>query len=202
MRADRPEPPSRADKAALALRGVIVCGHVHADKLDSAQSVFTAGVRIEGDFVAQDSIFLGHAGSKGSCEFKNVLVCGGGGASCGPDSRLGHCTISGTLQLSGMSGKVSDSIVSSVNASDGHTIEHCDVFGDNPYTNGAVAGKGCLNAKPQFADGRDLDFRLRPGSPCRKAAADGSDLGFAYTSEIEALLKVAASLRNRTRGKF
>ena len=57
-------------------------------------------------------------------------------------------------------------------------------------------------ARPQFADLRSFDFRLQLGSPCRKAASDGSDMGFAPTPELQVLLKVAADLRNRARGKL
>ncbi len=189
-----------ADKTALFLRGVLVHGHIHASKLDSQQSAFAAGVRVDGDVVAKDSVFFVHVDFKASCSFQNVLVCGG--ANCGADSRLRHCTIDGPLQLSGMSSIVSDCIVSTINAAnDSPAIEHCDVFGDNPYANRAVPGKGCLNTPPRFADPKSLDFRLLPGSPCRKAASDGGDMGVAGTPEIQALLKLAAELRSRPRGK-
>jgi hypothetical protein len=187
-----------AEKASLSVRGAIVHGHTRAGRLDARQSVFTAGVHVMADVDARDCAFFGLADFRSSCAFQNVLVSGN--VNCGSDSRLRHCTIKGQLQLSGIAGAVSDSILSAISADDeGQTVEHCDVFGDNPYRNKAAAGKGCITARPLFVDAKDLDFKLQPGSPCRKAASDGSDMGFTPTPEVQALLNAAADLRNRTR---
>ena len=67
--------------------------------------------------------------------------------------------------------------------------------------NQAAPGKVCLKAPPQFADAKNFDFRLLPGSPCRKAASDGGDMGFTFTPENQALLKAAADLHNRAHSK-
>ncbi len=193
-----------AETTSLTVRGVVVHGHVLVRELDSQQSVLAAGVRAPRGVFAKDCVFFGRVASAASCSLQNVLVCGPASAgNCGPNSRLRHCTITGALLLTGMSSMVSDSIVHSINALNaGHKIDHCDVFGDNPYMNQATAGPGCLQAPPQFADLRSFDFRLQLGSPCRKAASDGSDMGFAPTPELQVLLKVAADLRNRARGKL
>ncbi|MGA2257333.1 MAG: hypothetical protein ABSG53_21970, partial [Thermoguttaceae bacterium] len=176
-----------ADTTSISLRGVVVYGHMQAGK----------------GLVAKDCVFFGRIGLRASCSLQNVVVGGGGLINCGPDSQLRHCTIAGPLHLAGMSSAVSDCIIFSINGpNDSHKIEHCDVYGANPYMNRAVPGKGCLKTPPLFADARSFDFRLLPGSPCRKVASDGSDMGFIYTPEIQALLKVAADLHNRARGKL
>jgi serine/threonine protein kinase len=186
-----------APKTALSLRGSIVHGHVHAGRLDARQSVFAAAVRSQGNIDAKDSVFFGLVGSQTSCTLQNVLVCGN--ANCRSDSSLRHCTITGVLQLSG---KVTDSIVSAISAdSEGQTIEYCNVYGANPYLQKAAAGKGCFSKRPLFADIKEFDFKLQSESPCRKAAADGSDLGFAPPPDGQALLRTAADLRNRARAK-
>ncbi len=174
-----------ADTTSLSLRGGDVYGHLQAGK----------GVAVK------DCVFFGHVGFRASGSLQNALVCGG--VICGSDSQLRHCTIAGPLHLTGMPSVVSDCIVSSINAPNaGHTVEHCDVFGINPLLNQAALGKGCLKLPPQFADANSLDFRLLPGSHCRKAASDGSDMGFTCTAEIQALLKALDDLRNRARGKL
>ena len=208
VRANSEGPPGlavTADKALLSLRGVVVCGRVHVGKLDAQQSVCAAGVRVHGEAVAKDCAFFGHLDLDAFCSFQNVLVCGGGGSgvNCGPDSRLQHCTITGPLRLFGASSTVSDSIVASINADNGgHKIEYCNVFGEEPYKNQAVAGKGCIKTPPRFADTTSFNFRLLSASPCRKSASDGSDMGFTYPSEIQALLRMAADLRKPARGKL
>jgi hypothetical protein len=173
-----------AENTSLSLRGVVVYGGIQGGK----------GV------VAEDCVFSGHVGFKASCSLENVLV--GGGVRCGADSQVRHCTITGLLHLAGMSGIVSDSIVHSIDApADVPKIEHCDVFGDNPYRNRAAAGKKCLQEKPLFADEKGFDFRLQAGSPCRNKASDGNDMGFTYTVETKALADVAGELRSKAGGK-
>lgn len=213
-----PGPAVTAGRGSISLRGAIVFGHCQAGKIDSQRSVFAGGVRTQDGIVAKNSVFFGHVGSNAACTLKNVLVCGpgsggggdrggggmgGGGINCGPDSELRHCTITSTLHLSGMSCLVSDCIVATIEASnDGHKIDHCDVYGEPPYLNQAKAGEGCINSPPQFADPKAIGFRLQSDSPCRKAASDGTDMGFAYTSELQELLKVFVDLRGRGRGKM
>jgi len=174
-----------AETTSVALRGVAVHGHTQL------------GTRA----VAKDCVFSGRVAFRASGSLEDVLV--GGALVCGPDSQLRHCTIVGPLHLNGMSSTVFDCVLPSINApNDGHKIEHCDVFGVNPFMNRATPGRGCIKTPPLFADPKSFDFRLQVGSPCRKAGSDGSDMGLLYTPEIQALLKVAADLRNRARGKL
>jgi len=51
-------------------------------------------------------------------------------------------------------------------------------------------------------DGKNLDFRLMPKSPCRGRASDGGDLGCRYTPEMLELCKTAVELRKRGLIKF
>ena len=153
-----------AEKTALSLRGVVVYGYVRVGK----------------DAVARDCVFVGHVGFRAFSSLENVLVYGG--INCGADSQLRHCTITGPLHLAGRSGLVEDCIVSAIDAPQGgQKIEHCDVFGENPYKNQAAPGKGCLKAPPRFFDEKNFDLRLQALSPCRKAASDGGDMGITYT---------------------
>ena len=175
-----------AENASLSFRGVVVYGHVQAGK----------------DGLAKGCVFFGKVGFEASSALQDVVVSGGD-LNCGNASQLRHCTITGQLHLAGTSSTVSDCIVSSIDAAnDSHTIEHCDAFGENPYVNQATPGKGRVNAPPQFADAKNSDFRLLPGSPCRKAASDGGDMGFTFTPENQALLKAAADLYNRAHSKL
>ncbi len=166
-----------AEKTALSLREVVVYGYVRVGK----------------DAVARDCVFVGHVGFRAFSSLENVLVYGG--VNCGADSQLRHCTITGPLHLAGRSGLVEDCIVSTIDAPQGgQKIEHCDVFGENPYKNQAAPGKGCLKAPPRFFDEKNFDLRLQALSPCRKAASDGGDMGITYSAEMQTLLKAAADL--------
>jgi len=76
-------------------------------------------------------------------------------------------------------------------------VENCDVYGREPFWDLAKPGKGCFRADPQFRDPANLDFRLKPTSPCRKRASDGGDLGCRYTPEMLEMIKLALELRRR-----
>jgi hypothetical protein len=194
-----------AEKASISLRGAIVSGHVRLGRLDLDQSVCVGSMHASDGIAARDGVFFGHVNCNASCSLRNVLVCGaaGGGVTLGADSDLRHCTITGPLRLAGLAGTVVDSIVQSIDTpNSSHTIEYCNVFGDTPYLNQASPGKECRKSPPLFGDAKGFDFRLQSGSPCRKAGSDGGDMGFAYTPELQTLLKLVADLRGRTRGKM
>ena len=53
-----------------------------------------------------------------------------------------------------------------------------------------------------FVDPTNLDYRLKPGSPCIGKASDGGDIGCRYTPEMIELCKVALDLRRRGILKF
>jgi serine/threonine protein kinase len=192
-----------AGNAEVTFSRVIVHGHVQVGKLDSRLTVFSGGVGALQGVVAKDCLFLGPVNFRQSCSLQNVLASAGGGVDCGHDSQLRHCTIAGQLRLAGTSGTVSDSIILSISAvNQGFKIEHCDVYGNNPFVNQAAPGKGCLRVPPQFVEQNGVSFRLQPASPCRRVASDGSDMGFIYTPEIQAMLKLLGELRSRARGKL
>ena len=67
---------------------------------------------------------------------------------------------------------------------------------------GAPLSPGCFNADPQFRDPKNLDYRLKPTSPCRKRASDGGDIGCRFTDEMLEMLKLAHELRRKGIIKF
>ena len=80
-----------------------------------------AGVRVPGDVAAKDCVFFGHVASRTSCTLQNVWP-----AAAPIAARIPACGIArsaGHLQLSGMSGTVSDSVIGTINSfNDGLTI--------------------------------------------------------------------------------
>jgi hypothetical protein len=97
---------------------------------------------------------------------------------------------------------VLDSIVAEVTSRTAETkIEHCDVF-EGKYLVLAKPGKGCFSKNPQFRDPENLDYRLKPTSPCRKKASDGGDIGCRFTPEMLEMLEVARELRRKGIIKF
>jgi len=132
---------------------------------------------------------------------RNVLAVGG--AVCPPGSELAYCTIPDTVHLGDKDGTLHDCIIKTVQASGrGNKIENCNVYGNPPFVDFAAPGKGCFGGDPQFIDPQNLDYRLRPTSPCRGRASDGGDVGFRYTPEIIDLVKIALELRRRGIIKF
>jgi hypothetical protein len=123
--------------------------------------------------------------------------------------RFQGCTITGHLHFQvggsdrGAEGKAIDCIVSSIEADDPAVeIPHCNVYGSPPFVNKATPGKGFIDAKPQFRDPANLDYRPMPGSLCIGKASDGGDIGCRYTPEMIELCKTAVELRKRGLIKF
>ena len=96
---------------------------------------------------------------------------------------------------------VVDSIMGRVDGFSGR-IEYCDLFAKPALTGKAKPGKGCFGKNPQFRDPRNLDYRLKKTSPCRKKASDGGDIGCRYTNEMLEMLEVARKLRKKGIIKF
>jgi len=120
----------------------------------------------------------------------------------GPRSTLRSCSFSGVVRINGASGVV-DCIAASIGADQpGARIEHCALYGPQPYAGSAKPGKGCISDKPIFVDPANLDYRLAPNSPCRGKASDGGDLGVRYTPEMIEIIKVALALRAQGLVKF
>ncbi len=51
-------------------------------------------------------------------------------------------------------------------------------------------------------DEKNLNYSLKPKSPCRGKASDGGNLGFHYTPELIELMKEAIRLRDKGVVKF
>jgi len=76
-------------------------------------------------------------------------------------------------------------------------LRNCDVLDA-----GEKLGDQSFTADPQFRDPKNLDYRLKPTSPCRKRASDGGDIGCRYTPEMLEMLKKALELRKKGIIKF
>ena len=135
----------------------------------------------------------------GKVDFNNVLVAGKMKAGT---TKLQSCTLLDGIRSGSEEFTLLDSIVSYVEDSRGDSrIEHCNVFGKGCLLL-AKAGKGCISKDPKFRDPKKSDYRLQPGSPCRKKASDGKDLGFRQTPEMAEIFKKAMELRKEGVIKF
>ena len=136
--------------------------------------------------------------TNGESRIQNVVIgnrCLGGGLE------LRSCTIAAAVEFNDERVLLVDCIVSQVKSDKpGGRVEYCNVFGG--FREFAKPGKGCFSAPPQFADPKNLDYRLMPISPCRGKASDGGDLGCRYTPEMIEILRVALELRRRGIIKF
>ena len=118
------------------------------------------------------------------------------------------CTVAGINIAKGCDGNsVKNSIVGWITAATpNNTIENCDVYDTEPYRDLASKAKaeknGCFTADPQFVDEKNLNYSLKPKSPCRGKASDGGNLGFHYTPELIELMKEAIRLRDKGVVKF
>jgi hypothetical protein len=153
-----------------------------------------------GTFHAKNSVWLGaryDTTQVHQLRLENVVLVGSW--QLGPQSVMRSCTLTGPLKLSGGAPKeIVDCVFASVESDNaGHVIEFCNVHGNPPFIDQAKPGKGCFRADPQFVDPGNLDYRLRPTSPCRGRASDGGDIGCRYTPEMIELCKQALELRRR-----
>ncbi|MBM4034103.1 MAG: hypothetical protein FJ291_20310 [Planctomycetes bacterium] len=110
---------------------------------------------------------------------------------------LRNCTVTKGTTLTDQPCVAVDCIFQRVEcAKPGAQIDFCDVY-PGGYLVAAKAGKKCFSADPRFVDPKGLDYRLAPGSPCRKKASDGGDIGCRYTPEMVELVKKCLDLRKR-----
>jgi len=114
-----------------------------------------------------------------------------------------HCTILGNVTFGVDPVELHDCILQNFSfhvqcpASE-HRFISCVTLG-----NGFDAGiRGCAAADPQFRDPLNLDYRLRPGSPCVGKASDGGDIGCRYTPEMIEMCRIALELRAKGIIKF
>ncbi len=127
-------------------------------------------------------------------EIDNVLVAGTGAEVRCP-GQFSKCIVMGPVTLYSEGARMSDAIIcGDLKATQaGCKIQHCDVSGK--FVDFAKPSPGCFSADPQFADRKNLDYRLLPTSPCLRKAADGGDLGVRWTPEMVALIRQAVLLR-------
>ena len=78
-----------------------------------------------------------------------------------------------------------------------HSKSKPSIEGSDIFSGGFDAGQRCFKADPQFRDAENLDYRLKPTSPCRKRASDGGDIGCRFTPEMLEMLKLAHELRRK-----
>ncbi len=74
-------------------------------------------------------------------------------------------------------------------------MEYCLILGN--VSPDIERGPGCIQGDPMFRDPKNLDYRLKPGSPCIGKASDGGDIGVRWTPEMLEMINVALELRRR-----
>ena len=127
----------------------------------------------------------------------NVVVIGSrtlGPAQSRCEAR--HSTFVGSVVVKGREDSLTDCIAASIeSAQPDVAIEHCNVYGPNPFIDLSRPGKGCFSADPQFLDPANLDYRLAETSPCKGKASDGGDIGCRYTPQMTEMCQIALKLR-------
>ncbi|MHC4405649.1 MAG: hypothetical protein ACYTG0_38880 [Planctomycetota bacterium] len=84
----------------------------------------------------------------------------------------------------------------------GHRVEFCNVISTPRRLEPGELGKGCLRVNPLFHNPANLDYRLKPTSPCIGKASDGGDIGCRYTPEMIEMVEKALELREKGIIKF
>jgi hypothetical protein len=155
--------------------------------------------------VARDCMWLAdcpHAGVSLTCT--NVVFCDiPQNLAPGPRSVFRSCTLYGLVKVDEPDVRLIRCILPSVQSSRSDTvIEFCNVYGKVPFIDEAQPGKGCFSADPQFVNPANLDYRLRPTSPCIGKASDGGDIGCRYTPGMIEIIQKALELRAKGIIKF
>ncbi len=130
-----------------------------------------------------------------ACKFENCLLYR---FETSTPCQMDFCTVPGGVELRGAPNVVTNSVLEQVDADKGDTtIEHCDVYGKEPFIDFARPGKRCFTAAPQFLNPRSFDYRLQRTSPCHKKASDGGAIGCRMTRDMAELIAYAFELRRR-----
>ena len=174
-------------------------------EMDHCVLAFRSSSSLDGTAVVTNSIWLNRQLSASSSEskikFENVVMpmFSTHSASC----EFRSCTIAGRVRLNAGAHLFVDCIVERIEAQKRNVnIDYCNVHGDPAYVEFAKPGKGCLSADPLFRKPERFDYRLKTGSPCRKRASGGGDIGCRYTPEMLAVLKKALELWDKGIIKF
>jgi hypothetical protein len=111
-----------------------------------------------------------------------------------PHGEYTHCTILSDIVTEYVQFNFVDCILF-----DNSKINLENRFENCAFIKGKLPPKGirCFFADPLFCDPANLDYRLRPGSPCIGKASDGGDIGVRWTPEMLEMIKVALELRRR-----
>jgi len=119
---------------------------------------------------------------------------------------LRHCTIIGTFTFVYGDGNVVDSIVQNFKREwDENIFRRCNLFGEDPKvikTTTRVTFKECFIKDPMFVNPKKFDYSLKFGSPCRRKATDGEDIGVQFTPGMIKIRTKAFDLRAKKIIKF
>ncbi len=111
-----------------------------------------------------------------------------------------HCVFRGITRLEQSPFQFTDSVVEHVTSSTpGSTADNCNLL---EVSGTEQVGGQVISADPQFANPKQLDYRLLPGSPGTGMASDGGDIGCRYTPEMMEMCRIALELRAKGVIKF
>jgi hypothetical protein len=155
-----------------------------------------AGHVLDGAVVVDNSLVVGVSANIGRSTNSLWLVAELSGRPC----LLRSCTIRATIDCYFPPTIIDSIIIGTIQRAGINTrLEYCGIVGE---VLGSAPGRGCISSDPMFYDPANLDYRLRPGSPCIGKASDGGDIGCRYTPEMIELCKQALELRRKGILKF
>jgi hypothetical protein len=183
----------------FSIRSALV--YVGPDKNDRG----TRAISVVGgnEVTIENSVVLGNSFCESPMRISNCLWLQSGIPPNGYLLTTGDAEVRLSTIVGGLGGwgepavLVRDCIVGGVVKRRNSRVLSSDVFGG--LTEGT---EQCFTADPQFRDAANLDYRLKPTSPCRKKASDGGDIGCRYTPEMMEMLEKALELRKKGIIKF
>jgi hypothetical protein len=177
--------------------------------MEASPSAFLAVADTDSEL--KDCIILANGVAAGRIVIDNSILVGPNWWLQAPQSELRNCTVvqgsdnafgSNSLRVTGPA-VLTDSVIELVwGDTSGVRTECCDVFGKSPFGAEATPGQDTFTLDPQFRDPANIDYRLRPTSPCIGKASDGGDIGCHYTPEMIEMCKKALELRAQGVIKF